>query len=263
MTPTTLNWETFLPALAISYNTSYHSTIASTPFLGEKVRLPSFPNKDIQQLYYGETSAVECFNLLQKLREKAHQFASEHRDKSKQYFDKNSSAHKFKIGDKVLISNEFYMGKNPKLAPAFKGPAKIIDLNDTNAKVKIGNKIKVLNINKLKLFLQQQTCDTDTETQNLNFNDAPRDGPITRARAKLIKFKDTAHLTLLMLSEEGETEINSMCDGPCPSCDTENEYFKCNLLQRNVLEKCTECEKFKKLFLKLKEREDPCHQLKE
>ena len=43
---TTLNWETFLPALAISYNTSYHSTIATTPFellFGEKARLPSFP----------------------------------------------------------------------------------------------------------------------------------------------------------------------------------------------------------------------------
>jgi hypothetical protein len=29
---TALNWETFLPALALSYNTSYHLTIASTPF---------------------------------------------------------------------------------------------------------------------------------------------------------------------------------------------------------------------------------------
>jgi transposase InsO family protein len=59
---TTLNWETFLPALAISYNTSYHSTIATTPFellFGEKARLPSFPNEDIQQLHYGETSAAE------------------------------------------------------------------------------------------------------------------------------------------------------------------------------------------------------------
>jgi transposase InsO family protein len=36
---TTLNWETFLAALAISYNTSYHSTIATTQFellFGEK-----------------------------------------------------------------------------------------------------------------------------------------------------------------------------------------------------------------------------------
>jgi hypothetical protein len=67
---TTLNWETFLPALAISYNTSYHSTIATTAFellFGEKARLPSFPNEDIQQIHYGETSATERFNLLQKL----------------------------------------------------------------------------------------------------------------------------------------------------------------------------------------------------
>ncbi len=49
---TALNWETFLPALALSYNTSYHSTIATTPFellFREKARLPSFPNEDIQK----------------------------------------------------------------------------------------------------------------------------------------------------------------------------------------------------------------------
>jgi hypothetical protein len=86
---------------------------------------------------------------LQKLRAKAHQFATEHGDKSKNNFDIAASAHKFKIGDKVLIANDFYTGKNPKLAPQFKGPREIIDINDTNAKVKINNKIKVLNVNKL------------------------------------------------------------------------------------------------------------------
>ncbi len=50
--------------------------------------------------------------------------------------------HNFKIGD-------FYTGKNPKLAPQFKGPGEIIDINDTIAKVKINNKIKVQNVNKL------------------------------------------------------------------------------------------------------------------
>jgi len=51
---TALNLETFLPALALSYNTSYHSTIATTPFkllFGEKARLPSFPNRDIQKVH--------------------------------------------------------------------------------------------------------------------------------------------------------------------------------------------------------------------
>jgi hypothetical protein len=40
---TTLHWETFLPALAISFNASYHSTIATTLFellFGEKAHLP-------------------------------------------------------------------------------------------------------------------------------------------------------------------------------------------------------------------------------
>jgi len=50
---TTLDWENFLPALMLSYNTSYHSTIATTPFellFGTKPRLPSFPNPDIQRI---------------------------------------------------------------------------------------------------------------------------------------------------------------------------------------------------------------------
>jgi hypothetical protein len=37
-----------------------------------------------------------------------------------------------------------YTGKKPKLAPSYKGPGEIIYINDTNAKVKIGNKIKLL-----------------------------------------------------------------------------------------------------------------------
>jgi hypothetical protein len=50
----TLDWENFLPALMLSYNTSYHSTIATTPFellFGERPRLPSFLNTEIQRLH--------------------------------------------------------------------------------------------------------------------------------------------------------------------------------------------------------------------
>jgi hypothetical protein len=32
------------------------------------------------------------------------------------------------------------------MVPNWKGPAEIIDINATNAKIKIGNKVKVLNI---------------------------------------------------------------------------------------------------------------------
>jgi len=216
---TTLNWETFLPALAISYNTSYLYTIATTPFellFGEKARLPSFPNEDIQQIHYRETSAAERFNLLQKLRAKAHQSATEHGLKSKSTFDKNTVPLKFKIGDNVFISNDFYDGKNPKLAPTFTGPGEIIGINDTNAKVKINNKIKILNVNKLKLFLQDNNSEQDQTFQDHDFNDSSSDKPLTRARAKLINYKNAAQLALLKKRVDFET-IDSLCSEPCPS----------------------------------------------
>jgi hypothetical protein len=80
--------------------------------------------------------------------------------------------HKFKSGDKVLISNDFNKGKNQKLAPQFKGHGEIIDINDTNAKVKINNKIKLLNVNKLKLFLPENDNDINTELQS--YEETPR-----------------------------------------------------------------------------------------
>jgi hypothetical protein len=175
--------------------------------------------------------------------------------------------HNFKIGDKVLISNDFYVGKNSKLAPTYTGPGEIVDINDTNAKVKINNKIKILNVNKLKLFLQEHESDPQQTFLDYNFNDSSSDKPPTRARAKLINYKNAAQLALLMIKEEGESNdferIDSLCSEPCPSSDTENNYFKLNPPKRNFTQKCNSCEEFKKLFLKLKESEEQCYQLRQ
>jgi hypothetical protein len=88
---------------------------------------------------------------------------------------------------------------------------------------------------------------------------------LTRARAKLINYKNAAQLALLMLKEEdGSSEhIDSLCSGPCPGCDSENDYFKLNPPKRNWTQKCNNCEEYKKLFLKLKECEEQCYQLKQ
>ncbi len=51
----------------------------------------------------------------------------------------------------MLISNNFDTTKNPKLVPNWKGPGGIIDINDTNAKIKFKNKVKVLNVAKLNI----------------------------------------------------------------------------------------------------------------
>ena len=75
--------------------------------------------------------------------------------------------HPFKIGDKVLIANEFDTTKNPKLVPNWKGPGKIIYLNDTNAKIKFKNKIKVA---KLKHFYENVEKSIEKEGDANQFN---------------------------------------------------------------------------------------------
>jgi hypothetical protein len=136
------------------------------------------------------------FQPFTKIMKKGNQFATENDEKTKKQFYKNTNAHKFKIGDKVFISDYFYTGKNTKLALNCKSPAKIIDLKDTIAKIKIGNKIKVINVQKLKIFLQEEHSVKDTHNEDLNFNDAQFDGPITRTRAKLIDYKNAAQFAL-------------------------------------------------------------------
>jgi len=42
-----------------------------------------------------------------------------------------------------------------------------------------------------------------------------------------------------------------------------NDYDKLNPPKRNFTQKCHSCEEFKKLFLKLKEHEEQCYQLKQ
>ncbi len=130
--------------------------------------------------------------------------------------------------------------------------------------MKINNKIKVLNVNKLKLFLHDSDSGQKQNLQDFNLNDHLSDKPLFRARAELINYKNAAHLALLMLNEEGGSDdgemIDSLCEGPCPSCDTENDYFKLNPPKRNFTQKCNNCEEFKKLFLKLKECEEQCYQ---
>jgi hypothetical protein len=126
--------------------------------------------------------------------------------------------------------------------PNWKGPTEIIDINDTNAKVKLKNEIKVLNVAKLKHFFKnvkksEEEEDDTNKLFNQNsdqvlkdftdiFNQAHSRGPITRAQAKLIKYKDAAQLALILLKSETEN-IDSLCDPSdnCPGCESEDPNF--------------------------------------
>jgi len=127
----TLNWDEWLPALMLTYNSSYHSTIAPTPFellFGIKPRLPSLPAPDIERHHDGESSAAEWLQMLHQACKLAQQTATEQGDKYKLSYDKKSAAHRFSIGQKVWLSDTTSIGKNAKLSPNWVGPYKIIDV---------------------------------------------------------------------------------------------------------------------------------------
>jgi hypothetical protein len=124
----------------LAYNTSYHSTIATTPFkllFGVKPRLPSLPAPEIECQHYGESFAVERLQILQHTHKIAHEIATEQDKKYKLSYDSKAAPHKFTIGQKIFLNDSTSIGKNSKLSPNWTGPFEIIDINDNNAKIKI------------------------------------------------------------------------------------------------------------------------------
>ena len=164
----TLDWEQYLPMLMFSYNTSYHSTIMTTPFellFGMKPRIPSFPHQDVQRVHYGESFASERVQQLQKARQVALENMQVKSDQVKTQFDQKAVAHDFKVGDLVLFAEHDFRGKNKKLAQKWLGPAEVVNFTDTNIKIKCrNNKVKKLNVKFIKHFVLEPS-------QHKTFND--------------------------------------------------------------------------------------------
>ena len=168
----TLDWEQYIPMLMFSYNTSYHSTIMTTPFellFGMKPRIPSQPHQDVQRVHYGESFASERVQQLQKARQVAKDNIESKTSQVKAQFDKKALAHNFKIGDLVLFAEHDFRGRNRKLAPKWLGPAEVVHVSTTNIKIKCkNNKIKRLNVKHIKHFHLEAS-------EHKNFNDADDD----------------------------------------------------------------------------------------
>ena len=147
--------------------------------------------------------------MLQHARKLAQQTAAEQGEKYKNQYDKLASPHKFQIGQKVWLSDSTSIGKNTKLTPNWIGPYQIIDINDTNAKLRIKNKLKVVNIARLKKFVEEATNRSSQSDQRLlqgdqgfsqNQQDQPLSRPMTRAFKKLTDLKNAATMAISLLS---------------------------------------------------------------
>jgi hypothetical protein len=222
----TLDWEQYIPALMFSYNTSYHSTIHTTPYellYGMKPRTPSLPATDVQRKFYGESFASERLQILQKAREIAKSNIEKSQEKYKHQHDKKAEPHTFSIGQQVWYSQTDFLNVNKKLAPKWIGPATIIEINDSVAKIKLqNNRTKMLNVKRIKLFVPREDSQDDqdsqdkqidaenqtphTDNEKINFEAFQNNRPRTRAWAKLIN-NDAAST---LIEEEMKYKLNSI-----------------------------------------------------
>ncbi len=115
----------------------------------------------------------------------------------------------FEVGQKVWLSDTTSIGKNAKLTPNWIGPYQIIDINDTNAKLQIKNKQKIVNIARLKMFVEEATNRSSQGDQRLlqgdpglflDQQDQPLSRPMTRAFKKLTDLKNAATMAISLLS---------------------------------------------------------------
>jgi transposase InsO family protein len=215
----TLDWEVYIPALMFSYNTSYHSTIMTTPFellYGMKARTPSFPGSDLQKLHYGESFAAERIQILQNARKIAKQNIDEKQIIYKEQYDKSSAPHEFVIGDLVLYTETNFLGRNQKLSPKWLGPAEIVQLTETNATLKLKNgKTKQFHLLRIKPFVLEKQrpemqfdsdeddfseSDADAETNEIFNQPAPR--PQTRAHTRALAQLLEEHHTINFITED-------------------------------------------------------------
>jgi hypothetical protein len=128
----TLNWQEYLPALMFCYNTSFQRSIKSTPYFatyGQHARQPAFSNSNLQQRYYGESSAADKFNILQLAKQIANELFNDQSTIHSETFNRQMAPHSFQKNDWVNFKG--------------KGPYKIVQFKSHNNAILQSKNLKI------------------------------------------------------------------------------------------------------------------------
>ena len=145
----------------------------------------------------------------------------------KEYYDRKTAEHKFKVNDKVWYSETNFLNKNEKLAKKWIGPAILLEVMETTARIKTpAGIVRLINVNRLKPFFEESQKAEKNRGNPDEFHyqwqkDVPKElsarqqkiraeghRPLTRALAKLIKANEaeTAIDLIMSLDDAATTE---------------------------------------------------------
>ena len=199
--PPYLDWEIYLPALRISYNTSISKATQKTPFeilFGMEAHMPFFdyPPEFSYNLDYNERlvaldkarKEAEANNIHYKKMYEA-QYNARHKVK-----DPSSLDSPLVVGDQILVqtfpSHKF---KNNKFHPIFEGPFPVTRIKFPNVYFQRNSKIVVAHLQRVKKARVQKAFVTESSE---NFPEpAPQVSRVTRSvsRNNPEVFKSVAH----------------------------------------------------------------------
>jgi hypothetical protein len=119
-------------------------------------------------MFYRESSAADIFQRLTLARKLAVESNLKATEKGKEYHDRKTKPHTYSIGQKVLLEEYYFLGKNAKLAPKWSGPHLILSLKGThNVELLINDKKKVIvNVDRIKPYrIQKEPYQPDEDSR--------------------------------------------------------------------------------------------------
>lgn len=149
------NWPDFLPFAVFVINSSVNRSTKYSPhelLYSYKLLLPSNMTSKPDPVYNYDDYYAELKFKLQTAHQNAREHLMESKLLNKVYYDKNTKVSEYKLGDKVLLTNE---ARETKLHQPFIGPFEVMAIvSPVNLKIRIKNKDKVVHINRVKKFLE-------------------------------------------------------------------------------------------------------------
>ncbi len=156
------NWPEFVPFAVFVINSSINRSTNYTPHelvFGYKLALPTNLTKTPEPIYNYDDFYSELKFKLQTAHHRAREELLKSKLTNKKQYDKNSSISEYKVGDKVLLTNEQRL---TKLHHPFIGPFEITEIiSDVNVKIKKNGKDSIVHMNRIKKFFEHDIQDNN------------------------------------------------------------------------------------------------------
>jgi hypothetical protein len=147
-----------LPYATFVFNTTPHTSTGFTPhelLFERKPNIPGLLQRDPPDAVYAYNDFVkELQSRLQSSYQVARNNLVQHKERSKEYHDRNVNTPMFTTGDTVLLHDQrIRRGRSAKLSSPWIGPHDIVDIDDVNVTLKLPcNRTLKVHANSLKPF---------------------------------------------------------------------------------------------------------------